>query len=286
MAFNSKKFLKSLFFAFIASLIIKAFIIDAYLIPSASMENTLLIGDYLLINKTAYSISTPHAIPLLNIWVTSYPIINFKKPERGDVIVFKFPGMPNELNPVEESSYIKRVVGLPGDTVNIINGKVFVNRIEIPFPENAIIPDTKKEKFSAQDSRIFPNNKGWDNDNFGPLVVPYKDETIPIEHSSIDFWGPLINREYDSKTVSIEGSVIHVNKMPIRNYLIKKDYYFVLGDNRENSMDSRYWGFVPEDYIIGKAFVIYWSWDQFTKVNNTVDFFKPLRLNRIFKIIN
>src|SRR3989304_10024071 len=173
MAFNSKKFLKSLFFAFIASLIIKAFIIDAYLIPSASMENTLLIGDYLLINKTAYSISTPHAIPLLNIWVKSYPIINFKKPERGDVIVFKFPGMPNELNPVEESSYIKRVVGLPGDTVNIINGKVFVNRIEIPFPENAIIPDTKKEKFSAQDSRIFPNNKGWDNDNFGPLVVPY-----------------------------------------------------------------------------------------------------------------
>ena len=126
-SFIPRKFLKSVFIALVAALIIKTFFIDAFNIPSASMENTLLPGDFILINKAAYSISTPHYITILNLWLDSYPFVKIKHPDRNDVVVFKFPGYPNEFTPSENSSYIKRIIGLPGDTVQIKNESVFIN---------------------------------------------------------------------------------------------------------------------------------------------------------------
>ena len=286
MSFSPRKFLKSVLIALLAAVIIKSFFIDAFTIPTASMEDTLLPGDFILINKAAYSLSTPHYITLFNVWLGSIQLIKFREPDRGDVIVFKFPGYPTEVEPGENSSYIKRVIGLPGDTVTIKKGVVFINRVKIKNPPEAILPENIENDDSRKDPRIFPYNKDWSSENYGPLVVPAKGDTIKLDHYNIGQWQALIDRELGGKVVSVEGSVINIKGKPVREYVVRKNYYFVLGDNRGNSMDSRYWGFVPEDYIIGKAIMIYWSWDVFMPVHKNSEIFKPLRLNRIFKIVH
>ena len=96
----------------------------------------------------------------------------------------------------------------------------------------------------------------------------------------------LINRELEKQTVSTEGSVITIGDIPVKNYTMRKDYYFVLGDKREDSMDSRYWGFVPSDAIIGKALIVYWSWDPFISIINANELYKSIKWNRIFKTIH
>jgi len=286
ISFIPRKFLKSVFIALVAALIIKTFFIDAFNIPSASMENTLLPGDFILINKAAYSISTPHYITILNLWLDSYPIVKIKHPDRNDVVVFKFPGYPNEFTPSENSSYIKRIIGLPGDTVQIKNESVFINNNLVRAPEDALFRLNNSTEDLREDPRIYPFNNGWRNDNYGPIIVPQKGDTLKLSNNNIAEWQALIDRELGHKAVSVEGSVINIDDKAIRQYVLQKNYYFVLGDNREDSMDSRYWGFVPEDYIIGKAFIVYWSWDSYKSVNDWKDFLAPLRLNRIFKFIN
>jgi len=285
-SFIPRKFLKSVFIALVAALIIKTFFIDAFNIPSASMENTLLPGDFILINKAAYSISTPHYITILNLWLDSYPFVKIKHPDRNDVVVFKFPGYPNEFTPSENSSYIKRIIGLPGDTVQIKNESVFINNNLVRAPEDALFRLNNSTEDLREDPRIYPFNNGWRNDNYGPIIVPQKGDTLKLSNNNIAEWQALIDRELGHKAVSVEGSVINIDDKAIRQYVLQKNYYFVLGDNREDSMDSRYWGFVPEDYIIGKAFIVYWSWDSYKSVNDWKDFLAPLRLNRIFKFIN
>lgn len=286
MSFIPKKFLKYLLIALISALILKSFFIDAFKIPSASMENTLLVGDYILINKASYELKTPHYIPVINFWIPSCSLIRFKEPKRNDVIVFKFPGYPGEVHPSENNSYIKRVIGLPGDTIQIIKEQVYVNGLKILQPRNAILQDTLIDSQKIIDDRIFPHNRSWNNDNYGPVIVPQKGMTIKLNSKNISEWQALIDREYGYKAVSVEGSVINIGHKPVREYILKKDYYFVMGDNREDSMDSRYWGFVADDLIIGKAIMIYWSWDNYESANKWYDFFTPLRLNRVFKIIN
>lgn len=286
MSYFPQKFLKFVFIAFISAIIIKSFFVDAFKIPSASMENTLLVGDYVLINKASYEIKTPHYIPIINFWIPSFSLIRFRHPLRDDIIVFKFPGYPNEFEPSENSSYIKRVIGLPGDTVQIKNESVYVNGQIISQPENAIFPRTQAYEKKIIDDRIFPQNRKWNNDNYGPIVVPKKGMIINLNTNNIIDWQALIDREYGHKAISVEGSVINIDHKPVRNYIIKKNYYFVMGDNREDSMDSRYWGFVADNLIIGKAIMIYWSWDSFKFVNKWYEFLRPLRLNRIFKIVN
>lgn len=171
--------------AVVLALFIRAFVVQAFKIPSGSMEPTLLVGDHILVNKFIYGVRLP--------FVNS-TIIPVSEPERGDIIVFEYPVEP-------EKDFIKRVVGVPGDTVEIRDKKVYVNGRPV---------DDYPVKHTA--SRVLPasvNNR----DNFGPVKVPEK-------------------------------------------------AYFVLGDNRDNSYDSRFWGFVKESAIKGEAFIIYWSWDS------------------------
>ena len=286
MSLIPRKFLKYVFVALVSALILKSFFIDAFKIPSASMENTLLVGDYILINKANYELKTPHYTPVINFWIPSFSLVRFKEPERNDVIVFKFPGYPNEFKPSENISYIKRIIGLPGDTVQIIKEWVYINGLKISQPENAILPDTVIDKKGIINNRIFPPNKKWNNDNYGPIIVPKKGMRIELNTKNIAEWQALIDREYGFKAVSVEGSVINIDHKPVHYYTIKKNYYFVMGDNREDSMDSRYWGFVADDLIMGKAIMIYWSWDIYKPVDKWYDFLKPLRLKRIFKIVN
>ena len=165
-------------------LVISTFVVQAFKIPSESMEPTLEIGDHLLVNKLIYGIKIPF---------TSINLFPLKSPQRGDVIVFIYPLEPDK-------DFIKRVIGVGGDTVRIVNKKLYINEAEAPDPhalyrKNGILPEDEQK-----------------SDDFGPVTVP-------------------------------KGSL------------------FVLGDNRDVSLDSRSWGFVPLTDVVGKAFAIYWSWN-------------------------
>jgi len=176
---------EAILLAILLALFIRTFIVQAFKIPSGSMENTLLIGDHILVNKFIYGIRMPF---------TNQTLIPIKDPQRGDIVVFKFPGDP-------KVDYIKRVVGLPGDVIEEHNKQVFVNGKPDQNPY-AI----HKDPYTIRST--YPPR-----DNFDPITVP-------------------------------------------------PDSLFVMGDNRDNSNDSRFWGFVNYDKLRGKAFMIYWSWDS------------------------
>jgi signal peptidase I len=180
-----REYAESIIIALVLALVIRTFVIQAFKIPSGSMEPTLEIGDHLLVNKFIYGIKIPF---------TSINLFPWKSPQRGDVIVFIYP-----LDPGKD--FIKRVVGVGGDTVSIVNKKLYINGVEAPDPhavyrENSVLLGELQKL-----------------DNFGPVTVP-------------------------------------------------KESLFVLGDNRDHSFDSRFWGFVPLKDVLGKAFTIYWSWNS------------------------
>jgi signal peptidase I len=284
--FKTKEFICAVFIAFVAALVIKMFFIEAVIIPTGSMENTLLAGDCIIVNKAAYSISTPRVIPLTNINIPHIKIMSTFLPQHNDVIVFKYPGNLDEIQPDNEVDFIKRIVGCPGDTLQIINKIVLVNSKKIPSPPAALISRFNIMKSGIADKKIFPYGKAWNTDNYGPVIIPKKGMIVSLDSKNINEWGILIERESNSKNVSVEGTVININGRPVRKYKFTKNYYFVLGDNRDDSMDSRYWGFLPEDNIIGKAFIIYWSSGSTGKMLKIWDYFHNIRWNRILKIIH
>jgi signal peptidase I len=199
---EAKKTLKTIVISILIALFIRTFVVQSFYIPSGSMGPSLLPGDYILVSKFIYGIR----IPFVNIRTFSY-----KEPKRGDVIVFIYPKDPSK-------DFIKRVIGLQGDTVQIIEGKIYINNAAIPDPWGYF---DKKEPPGFIEAV----------ENFGPVVVP--------GHS-----------------------------------------LFVMGDNRNNSEDSRFWGVLPLDNVLGKAFVIYFSWNG--KAENTAD---KVRWSRIGKPI-
>lgn len=179
-----REWVEAIVIAVILALIIRAFVVQAFKIPSGSMETTLLVGDHILVNKFIYGIKIPF---------TNIKILSFKKPQRGDVIVFIYPED-------RKKDFIKRVVGVEGDRVEIINKKVYINGFLFNNP------------FAINDEKEVIPKGIQPRDNYGPVVVP-------------------------------------------------KDSLFVMGDNRDHSYDSRYWGFVKLEEVKGNAFIIYWSWN-------------------------
>ena len=195
-----REYAEAILVALLLALFIRTFVVQAFKIPSGSMKNTLLIGDHILVNKFLYGVKNPFSG---NTWI---PV---KQPQRRDIVVFRYP-----VNPSQD--YIKRVIGLPGDRIEVKDKKVYVNG-ELQSEDYAIFLDNK----------IIPGNV-QKRDNMQPVTVP-------------------------------EGSL------------------FVMGDNRDNSYDSRFWNFVDLKAVKGKAFILYWSWD---KENTSV------RWNRIGDLIN
>jgi len=225
-----KDFTEGLFIALIAALVIRQLIVQAYTIPTSSMEKTLLVGDFLLVNKFVYGMQTPDwvGIPYTEIgfwmpWVYRFPAI--KDPEPYDVIIFRYP--KNAM-----LDYIKRCIAVPGQTVELKNKKVFIDSVAFPNP-----PDMQHI-----DRIIYPQNitggmsifnELGSRDNFGPLTMPTQ-------------------------------------------------MYWAMGDNRDNSEDSRVWGYVPYKNIVGQALVIYFSWG--TNISWT-RWYKKIRFDRIGTII-
>jgi signal peptidase I len=179
-----REYAEAIVIAIVLALFIRTFVVQAFKIPSGSMKQTLYVGDHILVNKFLYGVIIPF---------TDIHIFPLRKPDRLDVVVFKFPED-------ETKDFIKRIIGIPGDTIEIRNKRLYVNG------------ETLEEDYAVFTHDVFVPGDIQHRDNFGPIVVP-------------------------------------------------EESYFVMGDNRDQSLDSRFWGFVKERKIQGKAFMIYWSWD-------------------------
>lgn len=279
------EFWKNLLFAAIAAFLIKTFLIETSRVPTGSMEKTIWVGDFLFVNKFVYGSSSPRSIPFTNISLPYFQMPALREPKHGDIVVFEFPGDKDELVPTELSNYVKRCIGVPGDTIKIVDEVVFVNGKEAPRApqiqyDNYIRPITDNE------SRIFPKGSAFNEDNYGPIVIPKKGDVINLTLDNVEQWRTIIDREFGKRVVTVEGNQIMIEGKAVNSYTLKEDYYFMMGDNRDDSLDSRFWGFVPRSKIIGEAFLIYWSWDPSIPFS---DFFKLLgsvRLGRIAKIVH
>lgn len=277
-----KEYFDALLFAGLVAIILKIIFVEAYRIPTGSMENTLMPGDFLLVNKFIYGATTPRSIPFTEIRIPFFRFPALKDPKPGDVVVFDFPGSANSIRSPEITNYIKRLVGLPGDSIRIIDKILYVN--------SAVFPNPPESKFSPEVSRnphsdIFPRGSGWNDDNYGPVRVPKKDDMIRLTPENIDDWKTFIQREGHSIRLTADNKVFVDEKETI-DYKVGRNYYFMMGDNRNNSSDSRVWGFLPEDNIIGEAMMIYWSWNADIPTSEFGRLFSSIRWDRLFNIIH
>lgn len=276
--------MKKFFYLFLSFLIfviiIKAFILDAYFVASDSMKNTLLSGDFVLGNKAAYKIKTPVYIPFTQIRIPSVDLTKIDTPKRNDIIVFRL----NEFltnSKYSDLDFIKRIVGLPGENFHLYNNEILINGNKI---KNYF--SIERKKYPSMDFDVYDfNEKQFSYLNYGPIKIPAKGDTIELNPKNIKFWQPLINFENDGKFISNEGTVITFKGKPINKYVFTKNYYFVLGDNLNNSVDSRILGLIPEDAIVAKVKLIYLSIAP-NAHNSASNFLERIRFNRLFKIFN
>lgn len=342
--------ISSILFAIVAATIVHTYFIQPFTIPTSSLEKTLLVGDFLFVSKFHYGARLPmttvaapmvhDTIPVLNI--KSYlskpelPYLRlpgFQKIKRNDIVVFNWP-VDTMLDmrhtdkfyykPIDKkTNYVKRSVGIPGDTLSIRDGYVYINgkqnilndRARIQFSYNVtfkgqitsnaqvydilkrfdmtdglgydqenetwIIPaateeavaraknhpniasiEIRKDSLGHRDSGIFPMHPAydWNNDYFGPLYIPEKGKTITLTAENLPLYKRVID-VYEGRDLSVNGNQISIDGQVTNQYTFKQDYYWMMGDNRHNSQDSRVWGFVPFDHVVGKPVLVWMSWD-------------------------
>lgn len=368
-----REWLDSVAFAVVAATLIRWLLLEAYTIPSSSMEKSLLIGDFLFVSKLHYGARTPGTplqVPLTHqtIWGTNIPSFStliqlpmFRLPgftdvKRNDVVVFNYPGDPDEpfedplqgnggykAFPVDlRTNFIKRCIAVGGDVVDIKKAVVYVNGKEAEVPQKAqfyyrlesndllddrffenediqdyasypadslkpnkflyqirttpqIVEALRKHSFiraATHESRydantpemgLFPAAAKQNPDFWGPIQVPKTGLTIQLDSANVAKYGHVIKYfdHNDAEKVIVEKGKISIDGKAITSYTFKQDYYFMMGDNRYESADSRFWGFVPADHIVGKAVFIWMSIDP-----NPKSIFNKIRWNRLFRIID
>ncbi len=281
-----KEYFDALVWAAVVAFLIKVFLFEAYRIPTGSMENTLLVGDFLLVTKFTYGATTPRNIPFTDIRIPYFRLPGFKDPKPGDVVVFDFPGERDELESKEVLNYIKRCVGVPGDSIKIINKVLYRNGQPFPNPpQSKFIAPLSPANLS--NPRIFPKGSGWNEDNYGPIYIPKKGDKIRIDSTNFEGYKMFLSKEGNTNvilnpdnTLSIDGKAV-----PGNYYEVKRDYLWMMGDNRNNSLDSRFWGFMPSENVVGEAFIIYWSWDANISFANFFNLLGSIRWNRVGSLI-
>ncbi|CUS92717.1 signal peptidase I [Candidatus Kryptonium thompsonii] len=277
--------LRPLFIALIAALFVKLFLFEAFRIPSGSMEDTLLPGDFIIVSKIGFPVKTPSIhIPFAGIKISQFKILPLLSTlKRGDVIVFKFPGERDEIEASEKVNYVKRLIGLPGDVVQIKDKVVYINGSKFPEPPTVKVNYEFITPRGLPNPYIFPENSDFNEDNYGPIVVPFKGMEVELTEKNLKQWEIMIKRE--GHEVELNDGKVLIDGVEAKKYVFENDYIFVMGDNRNNSLDSRYWGFVPVDNIIGKAILIYWSWNSNIPTSNLPEKIKSIRWERIGKRI-
>jgi len=248
---KSREWFEALMIAALFAAVIRVFVVESYRIPTSSMESTLMAGDFLFVNKFVYGARVPF---------TDYRLPAVDEVERGDIIVFKYPE-DRSLN------YIKRCIALPGDTLEIRNRELFINGASVPLPEHAGFLRQMAPPGYAE-SQIFPRFSGFNKDQYGPLRVPMEGDEVPLDALHLPLYAAIIAHE--GHALSVSGDRVFLDGRPAETYRVEGNYYFVMGDNRDNSLDSRYWGFLPEGDLVGQALMVYWSW------NPNLSFFAPL----------
>lgn len=267
-------------FAIVLALFLKAFVVGVCLVPSDSMAQTILPGDFLLINKLGFAIRTPARVPFTDIPIPSLSLPGFLRPHRGDILVFIRPGEGDDSNRSGHVTYVKRCIALPGDSVVITAGKVFVNGRLFPDPERPVSDGDTTSSSSIRRYHSEQRRQRPGIDNFGPVRVPGSGDNVELSESDLEQWKDFIGQEGHSVGVNGKGEVM-IDGRPQPSYRIEHDYYFVLGDNRDNSLDSRFWGYVPDDVIVGKAVLIYWSREEPPGSGNFWNRLDGIRWNRI-----
>ena len=406
----------SILFAIVAATIVHNYVIQPYIIPTGSLEKSLLIGDFLFVSKFHYGARVPmtavsfpmvhDTIPILKIRSylkkPQFPYLRLpgiKKIKRNEIVVFSWPADTVRQFFVKEkrvdkptdkkSNYVKRCVGLPGDTLEIINGFVFTNGSKNVLPERANVQYThfayaqkglssrklgaegysdytrlyKIENITEQsykqilpyiigrkgntreDFRVITESKGlpsnviyksglkvseilelkkeitltleeaetlrklpgidsvvrrinqvkvpneaffpnkipfdWNEDNFGPIVIPKKGMTVELNRKNLSLFKKIIG-EYEDNILELTPSGVKINGIGSTKYTFKKDYYWMMGDNRHKSEDSRFWGFVPDDHIVGKPVFI---WFSIKGINDGIKNWK-IRWDRVFTTVD
>lgn len=273
---------KTIVWAIVVVMIINGLALASFVVPTGSMENTVMTGDFLFVNKFIYGPTTPQVVPFLNIPLPFYKFPAPKDPEKGDVIVFIFPGYRDEVESSEFQYYLKRCVATAGDTIQIINNIVYINGERQPFPPNAVV-DTSNFEDPTDKFRTFPVGMNFTRNNYGPLRIPKKGDVIQLNQDNYRQWATFIARE--GHTIENNGSVILIDGKPANQYTIERNYCFGMGDNRDHSLDSRYWGFIPYDNVVGTPMIVYWSWDTNLPLSDIIGKISSIRFSRIAKII-
>ena len=280
------EFWKNLLFAAIAALIIKTFLIETSRVPTGSMEKTIMVGDFLFVNKFIYGSSSPRTILFTDVKLPYFQLPALREPKRGNIVVFEYPGDRDELSPAIINNYVKRCIGIPGDTIEVVDKVVFVNGKEAPRAQQIQYINDYCTPKGVINSHIFPKGGHFNEDNYGPVVVPRKGEMINLTTDNIEQWQTIIDREFGDNVVTVEGNQIMIKGKPVTSYILKQDYFFMMGDNRDDSADSRFWGFVGRDKIIGQALMIYWSWDPSIPFSDFFNLLGSVRIGRIAKLVH
>jgi signal peptidase I len=277
-------FAKELGIVLIIFLVINSFVLASFEVPTGSMENTVMTGDFLFVNKFLYGGTSPRNIPLTSIRLPFFRLPALRDVERGDVIVFEWPGNRDDIEYPDVVFYLKRCVALPGDTLEVIDKVLYINHQPAPIPKHARFEKMMTVPKGEQDYRIFPKGSVFNEDNFGPIRIPKKGDIVSLDTKNIPQWETFIKREKHSVSVSGDGQILVDGKVT-NSYVVERDYYFGMGDNRDNSLDSRFWGFIPKGNIVGTPMIVYWSWNPNIPLTDIAAKIGSIKWHRIANII-
>jgi len=357
------EWVSSIVFAIVAATLVHTYFMQPYTIPTSSLEKTLLVGDFLFVSKFHYGARTPMTVAAAPMVHDTLPLIKIRsylnKPQlpyfrlpgfedikRNEIVVFNWPADTVRFfrdhskihvdKPIDKkSNYVKRCVGIPGDTLEIKNGYIFIDGKQTVLPDrakpqyiNKVVTDgqqlsaatlkrynvtegsfqgdyymlnltdknakklannpliksvTKQiEPKGTYDKSIFPHSPlyPWSIDNYGPIYIPKAGKTVELNLKTLPFYKRIIE-VYEHNNLTVNGDEIFINGKLATTYTFKQNYYWMMGDNRDNSEDARFWGYVPFDHIVGKPVFIWFSWDT-----NGKGLVNKIRWKRIFTTVN
>lgn len=357
------EWVSSIVFAIVAATLVHTYFMQPYTIPTSSLEKSLLVGDFLFVSKFHYGARTPMTVIAAPMVHDSLPFMKaksylkvphlpyfrlpgFENIKRNEIVVFNWPvdtvrffrdkSKIHVDKPIDKkSNYVKRCVGIPGDSLEIKEGYIYINGEKTVLPDRALpqyihkvvtdgqqlspaalkrynvtegqffgdyymlnLTDENAGKLKSNplvksvtkllspkgeyDASVFPHNSqyAWSIDNYGPIYIPEAGKTVELNAKSLPFYKRIIE-EYENNNLTTNGDEIFINGKLATTYTFKQDYYWMMGDNRHNSEDARYWGYVPFNHVVGKPVFIWFSWDT-----NGEGIAQKIRWERVFTTVH